>query len=125
MMRATEFITESMKNLVLYHGGDRPVTSFKIPSHGVYFSPHVDWAANYGDVITQARVHADRVYQIDYSHDIDDEIVDALFDRDYSQVAKFVRLLRAQGYQAMQSVTDSEMVVVFPGTHIEVIGDTK
>jgi hypothetical protein len=124
-MRAHELIAESLANQTLYHGGEQPVTRFKIPPHGVYFSPHADWAANYGDVITQAQVNADRVYQIDYSHDIDDEIVDALFDRDYSQVAKFVRLLQAQGYQAMQSVTDSEMVVVFPGTHIEVLGNNS
>ena len=126
--KSNEDVTEGINNIlpnVLYHGGQKPINKFIIPQYGVYFSPHVEWAKNYGDVITQAKVKANRVYLIDYSHDIDDEIVDALFDRDYETVAKFIKLLQKQGYQAMQTKTDSEMVVVFPGTQIEIINTEK
>lgn len=120
-MRITEILKESLVNQVLYHGGEKHISKFNIPPYGVYFSPHKEWALNYGDVITTARVSASKVYKIDYTHDVDDELIDALFDRDYETVAKFVSLLQSQGYQAMQSVTDSEMVVVFPGTSINVL----
>lgn len=124
-MRITEILKESLVNQVLYHGGEKHISKFNIPPYGVYFSPHKEWALNYGDVITTARVNASKVYKIDYTHDIDDELIDALFDRDYETVAKFVSLLQSQGYQAMQSVSDSEMVVVFPGTSIHVIQDVN
>lgn len=120
-MRAREFTTESTANTIWYHGGPKPIAKFRTPAYGVYFSPHEEWAEEYGDVITRARVWADPVYRIDYSHDIDDDIIDALFDRDYRTVAKFIKLLQAQGYRSMQSVTDSEMLVVFPGARIEVL----
>lgn len=122
---AKHLTTESVTGQVLYHGGQQPITQFKIPAYGVFFSPHKDWAEHYGPVITPVNVNANKVYAIDYTHDIDMDIVDALFDRDYKTVAKFVKLLQAQGYQAMQSVSDSEMVVVFPGTAIQVLDSTQ
>lgn len=106
---------------VLYHGGKHPITKFNIPAYGVFFSPHKEWAENYGPVITRAKVNADKIYKIDYNHDIDEAIVDALFDRDYETVARYVKLLQSKGYQAMQTVTDSEMLVVFPGTDIQIL----
>lgn len=110
---------------VLYHGGPKPITKFNIPPYGVYFSPHIDWAKGYGDVITTAKVNAQKVYLIDYKNDIDEEIMEALFDMDYKEVAEFIKLLQAEGYQAMQSVSDSEMVVVFPGTSIEILDNKQ
>jgi hypothetical protein len=118
-------IGESISDQILYHGGPAKISNFKIPAFGVYFSPHIGWAEEYGDEITQAKVKANNVYKIDYSNEIDDELVDALFDRDYDTVAKFIKLLQKQGYDAMQTVTDSEMLVVFPGTPIEVINDEQ
>lgn len=106
----------------LYHGGRTHIDTFIIPAHGVYFSPHREWAEHYGSAITVANVHADKVYKIDYTNKIDEQIIDALFDRDYPTVAKFIRILQDKGYQAMQTVSDSEMVVVFPGTRITVLG---
>lgn len=105
----------------LYHGGAKAVEQFTIPAHGAYFTPHLAAAQNYGTVITAASVGAKKIYKIDYSHDVDDEIIDALFDRDYQAVADFIAQLQAQGFDAMQTITDSEMVVVFPGTPIQVI----
>jgi hypothetical protein len=121
-MRIKE-LTESLQ--VLYHGSQQPIAKFNIPAYGVFFSPHKEWAENYGPVITAAKINATKIYKIDYSHSIDESIVDALFDRDYKMVAKFVKLLQAQGYQAMQSVSDSEMVVVFPGTAIQVLDSNQ
>lgn len=110
---------------VLYHGGNKLISKFNIPPQGAYFSPHVEWAENYGDHITRATVHANKVYRIDYSHDMDEEIIDALFDRDYQTVAEFIKVLQAQGYQAMQTQSDSEMVIAFPGTRIEVLDNER
>ena len=109
----------------LYHGGKQPITDFKIPPYGVFFSPHVEHAEVYGPVITKAKVDAKKVYLVDYENDIDEEIIDALFDRDYKTLAKFVKLLQKQGYQALQTVTDSEMICVFPGTPIEILDQNQ
>ncbi len=108
---------------VLYHGGDEIITQFRVPSYGAYFSPHPEEAEVYGPKLTKAKVLAKKIYLLDYKNDVDDRIVDALFDRDYNKVSKYIKLLQKHGYDAMQSVTDSEMVVVFPGTPIEVIGE--
>lgn len=110
---------------VLYHGGPKSITKFNTPPQGVYFSPHLTHAQGYGDVVTAARVNANNVYLIDYENDIDEEIMDALFDMDYKRVAKYIKLLQKQGYDAMQSISDSEMVVVFPGTPIQVIDNKQ
>lgn len=113
---------------VLYHGGENLISKFKIPPYGVFFSPHEEWAENYGDVLTQARVNATKVYVTDSSkwndpNTFDAKVLDALFDRDYKTLAVCIKVLRAKGYQALQTQTDSEMVVVFPGTEIQVLQD--
>lgn len=120
-MRAQEFIVESLQQQVMYHGGPKPITQFRIPPYGLYFSPHREWAEDYGPIITKAHVDAKKVYVLDYNNEIDDEIVDALFDRDYPTVAKYIKQLQRQGFDAMQTVTDSEMLVVFPGTPVKII----
>ena len=106
---------------VVYHGGRAPVKNFVIPPHGAYFTPHLGATTVYGPVVTKARVFADKIYVIDYTHPQDDDILDALFDRDYEKVAEVIAQLKSEGYQAMQTVTDSEMLVVFPGTRIQVL----
>ena len=106
---------------VLYHGGEHLISKFKIPPFGVFFSPHKEHAEVYGDAITRAKVNASPVYLVDYDEDIDEDIIDALFDRDYRKLAKYVRLLQSKGYKALQTVTDSEMVCVFPGGDIQVL----
>lgn len=58
---------------------------------------------------------------MDFDQDIDEDIIDALFSRDYETLAQFVRMLSEQGYDALQTVSDSEMVCVFPGTAIQVV----
>jgi len=120
-MRITDILVESLSNQVLYHGGTKPIQQFNIPAHGVFFSPHIEWAEHYGPVLTKVRVKANKIYTIDYSHKIDMDLFDSLMDRDYKKVAEYIALLQSQGYQAMQTVSDSEMVVVFPGTAIQVI----
>jgi hypothetical protein len=114
-------IWEGVTSQVLYHGSEQPITKFTIPAYGAFFSPHREWAEHYGSVITPVHVHASKVYLVDYTNDIDEKIIDALFDRDYATLAKFVKLLQSKGYQALQTISDSEMVCVFPGTDIEVV----
>lgn len=127
-MRIREILTEgeTVRGLPnpLYHGGQQPIAEFKIPAYGVFFSPHREWAENYGPVITAVKVNAAKVYALDHNNRQDDQVLDALFDRDYETVSKYVQLLQSKGYHAMQTQTDSEMVVVFPGTRIQVLGNT-
>lgn len=120
-MRINEILTEGLSNQVLYHGSNQPITQFKIPPYGVFFSPHKEWAENYGSIITPVKVNASKVYLVNYENKIDGKIIDALFDRDYTTLAIFVQLLQSNGYQALQTVSDSEMVCVFPGTEIKII----
>ena len=111
---------------VLYHGGENLISKFKIPPYGVFFSPHKDWAENYGDALTTAKVLATKVYVADSDNwndpnSFDAKVLDALFDRDYKTLAVCIKVLMRRGYQALQTQTDSEMVVAFPGTEIQVI----
>jgi DNA-binding protein YbaB len=62
---------------------------------------------------------------VDYTHDIDEDIIDALFDRDYVTLEKLIKALMSEGFDALQTVTDSEMIVAFPGTQIEVVSGTE
>lgn len=111
---------------ILYHGGSAHVSKFRIPPYGVFFSPHKDWAENYGDVLTSVRINATKIYLAKSDNwnnpeTFDAQVLDALFDRDYKTLAKCVAALQAEGYQAIQTQTDSEMVCVFPGTEIQVL----
>jgi hypothetical protein len=124
-MRLDEILQDSISDKILYHGGQSVIRYFRVPPYGVFFSPHVEWAENYGPAVTQAKVHARSIYLVDYTHDIDEDIIDALFDRDYSALEKLINVLISKGFDALQTVTDSEMIVAFPGTHIEVVGGTK
>ncbi len=105
----------------LYHGSTFRIDVFKIPPHGVFFSPHLEWAESYGSVITEVEVQASRIYLIDYKSADDEQILSALFDRDYKTLSGYISALKSIGYQACQTITDSEMVCVFPGTIINVL----
>ena len=129
-MGATSGLTEDTSSSslpdVLYHGGENLISKFRIPPYGVFFSPHKDWAENYGDALTTAKVNATKVYVADSDNwndpnSFDAKVLDALFDRDYKTLAICIKVLMRRGYQALQTQTDSEMVVVFPGTDIHVI----
>ena len=131
-MGATSGLTEDTSSSslpdVLYHGGEHLISEFKIPPYGVFFSPHKDWAENYGDALTTAKVNTTKVYVADSDNwndpnSFDAKVLDALFDRDYKTLAVCVKVLMRRGYQALQTQTDSEMVVVFPGTEIQVMQD--
>jgi hypothetical protein len=121
-MLILEVTQTKISEQIVYHGSDKKIAQFNIPSWGVFFSPHKKAALNYGPVLTYARVLADRVYKVDFNQDIDEDIFAALFDRDYKTLTNYIELLRSTGYQALQTVSDSEMICVFPGTKIEVIG---
>ena len=122
----TEDTSSSSLPDVLYHGGEHQISKFRIPPYGVFFSPHKEWAEEYGDALTTAKVNATKVYVADSDNwndpnSFDAKVLDALFDRDYKTLAVCVKVLQARGYQALQTQTDSEMVVVFPGTEIQVL----
>ncbi len=129
-MGATSGLTEDTSSSslpdVLYHGGENLISKFRIPPYGAFFSPHKDWAENYGDALTTAKVNATKVYVADSDNwndpnSFDAKVLDALFDCDYKTLAVCIKVLMRRGYQALQTQTDSEMVVAFPGTEIQVL----
>lgn len=115
-------ISEISSNIRLYHGTDaKQITKFNRPAHGVFFTPHKDWAQeHYGNNIISVFLRNPRIYKIQ-----DEKFLDALFDRDYPVVAWYVTKLASEGYDAAQTSTDSEMVVVFPNTPIYQLGTGK
>ena len=102
----------------LYHGSNSNFSKFNRRPEGVFFTPHREWAENYGSVVIPVYVWAPRVYIVDYDESIDDDIIDALFDRDYMTLSKYIKSLEEQGYYALQTQTDSEMVCVFSNAKI-------
>lgn len=102
---------------ILYHGSNSPISKFRRDPHGVFFSPHPEWAENYGNVITKAYVWAPKVYLVDDS-EFGEQVLDALFDRDYDSLAIYIKELQANGYHALQTQTDSEMVCAFSNARI-------
>jgi hypothetical protein len=103
----------------LYHGTTGKFAKFNRVPHGVFFTPHISHAeVTYGKDLVICYVNILKLYTLDYDTPGDDEIVDALFDRDYESVAKTIITLSNQGYSAMQTQTDSEMICVFNGTDI-------
>ena len=111
-----------VENITVYHGGKQPITKFNIPSYGVFFTPHKDWAEQYGTVVTAAKIQSPNVYIVSSDgKGFDNEVLDALFRRDYASLTKIIKLLMSRGYTALQTQTDTEMLCVFPGTNIQIV----
>ena len=117
-MRANELtnISGSALKMPLYHGTETTTefAKFRRPPEGVFFTPHKDWAEDhYGSNIITCYVWAPKVYMVP-----NDDLLDALFDRDYDTVAKYVIQMQQQGYHALQTTTESEMVSAFSNARI-------
>ena len=113
---------QPVENITVYHGGKQPITKFNIPPYGVFFTPHKDWAEQYGTVVTAAKIQSPNVYIVSSDgKGFDNEVLDALFRRDYSSLTKIIKLLMSRGYTALQTQTDTEMLCVFPGTNIQIV----
>lgn len=107
----------SQLQMVLFHGSTSAITKFRKNPQGIFFSPHREWAENYGNIITSAYVWAPKVYLVDDS-EFGEQVLDALFDRDYDSLAGYIKELQSAGYYALQTQTDSEMVCAFPNSRI-------
>ena len=113
---------QPVENITVYHGGKQPITKFNIPPYGVFFTPHKDWAEQYGTVVTAAKIQSPNVYIVSSDgKGFDNEVLDALFRRDYASLTKIIKLLMSRGYTALQTQTDTEMLCVFPGTNIQIV----
>jgi len=105
---------------IAYHGTNNPLEGdLRVPAYGAFFTPYYKWAAgHYGPVVYSARLNLKNVYVLNYAHPRDDEIMDALFDRDYVALEEWVTKLKRLGYDAIQTVSDSEMICVFDSRSI-------
>lgn len=110
-------IAGSQLQMILYHGSTSEISKFRKGPQGVFFSPHKEWALNYGNVITSSYVWAPKVYILGRG-DFDEQVLDALFDRDYNSLAGYIKELQSKGYYALQTQTDSEMVCAFSNSKI-------
>lgn len=100
----------------MYHGTTTSFDKFKRPNWGVFFTPHKSWATrHYGTNIVECYIWAPKVYTVKAS---DDKLLDALFDRNYEILSQYIAQLQSQGYYALQTQTDSEMVCVFSNAKI-------
>lgn len=89
-----------------------------IPEHGFYLTKHADWASVYFADPTQYRIGELNTYRVDYTDPVDMEIVDVMADREFDKLGQHIATLAAKGYQALQTVIDSEILVIFPGVSI-------
>lgn len=112
------FLQGSALQMPLYHGSQTKFDTFDRPPSGVFFSPHRDWATEYGPVIKTCYVWAPKVYTVSYRDELGADILDALFDRDYDTLAAYIQKLKAHGFYALQTRTDSEMVCAFDNAKI-------
>lgn len=111
--------TSSKIKVPVYHGTNVKFTKFVRPPHGVFFTPHADWASDhYGSNVLACYVNVKKLYQLAYGKDFDEAVMDALFDRDYNTLAAYIQKLKAKGYDAMQAPGDSEMICVFDTAQI-------
>lgn len=115
---ATPFPTSKV-TVPVYHGTSESFDKFNRPAHGVFFTPYEEWAADhYGDSILTCYVNVKKLYTLRYGNAVDEKIMDALFDREYATLAKYIELLKSKGYDAMQAPGDSEMICVFDNAQI-------
>lgn len=110
-------IAGSQLQMLLYHGSDSLIQQFRKPPSGVFFSPHPEWAHQYGPRLTQVYVWAPKLYIVG-NDEFSEQIFDALFDRDYPALSGYIKQLQAQGYHALQTQSDSEMVCAFSNSKI-------
>ena len=103
----------------VYHGTTGTFTKFKRPPSGVFFTPHKDWAEEYygADIIT-CYLDVPKLYVLNWGKQEDVPILEALFDRDYDTLAMYIPELQQQGYAAMQTTSDSEMICAFSNANI-------
>jgi len=103
----------------VYHGSTGVFKKFNRPPHGVFFTPHKDWAEeHYGTKLLTCYLNVPKLYTLDWNNRDDEKILDMLFDRDYDGLAQQIPALMQQGYAAMQTTSDSEMICAFPTTKI-------
>ena len=103
----------------VYHGSSGVFKKFNRPPHGVFFTPHRDWAKeHYGTDIITCYINVPKLYTLNWNKPEDSTILDMLFDRDYNGLAQQIPVLMQQGYAAMQTTSDSEMICAFPTTKI-------
>ena len=103
----------------IYHGTVKKFARFNRPAHGIFFTPYESWArGHYGNNVIACYANIQQLYVLDWGKPQDEEIIDALFDRDYELVARACAQLAKQGYSAMQTTTESAMICVFPSTQL-------
>ena len=106
----------------VFHGSMNVVNEFNRPAHGVFFTPHIDQAEVYGNIITIAKLISNNVYIVNFENkEFDNQILDALFDMDYIKLAELIKILESKGYNALQTQTDSEMICAFNSTSIVIL----
>ena len=110
---------QSKITVPVYHGTDEKFSKFHRPLHGVFFTPYREWASDhYGNNVLTCFINVTKLYVLQYGKAVDEEIMDAFFDREYDLLPKYIEKLKSKGYSAMQAPGDSEMICVFDNAQI-------
>jgi hypothetical protein len=105
----------SVEQRVLYHGTKQSFATFKRPPHGIYVTPVRAWAEeHYGSNIISLYANTKNIKRVSW----DDPASDAFYDRDYDTVAKLLKKLSAQGYDAVDFGGESESIALIGDVEI-------
>ena len=123
-----KLLVETSSTQILYHGTPNEIIGdIRRPPYGVFLTPHLSCAQFYAGesgYVYSYELRGARIYQLTSSAH-DEPIIDSMFDVDYPTLTHYVTEKMQEGYDAMQSPTDSEMIVAFATAHLVPLGITQ
>jgi len=103
----------------LFHGTAEKFSKFLRPAHGIYVTPHEDWAqSHYGGTVLVIYANVKKMLKVNW----DESAHDAFYDRDYKRVAEYLEKWSAQGYDCCKFGGESDSMVLF--NNIEIVDAT-
>jgi hypothetical protein len=130
-MRAYEFLRESEEKIIpcpfpnskipdiLYHGTNVKFDKFLRPVHGIFASPHPDYAGVYSvDHLIAFYANSKNLITLNYRNVDDNDIIDIIYDRNYIELGKIVKNWIQQGYDACYYGGEGESYLLFGNIQI-------
>jgi hypothetical protein len=104
---------------ILYHGTNAEFAKFERVAHGIFATPHM----GYADVYSTGRVipfyaNVKKIKYLDYKNPEDDAIIELFYDRDYSEVAKYLQQIAPGGYDCVSYGGEGDSVLLFNGIQL-------
>ena len=114
--------TQSLIKNPLYHGTNVEFNKFLRVAHGIFATPHRDYAEGYYSesgrvVIFYANVR--KIKHLSFRVPEESDIIDLFYDRDYEGTAAFLKNLSSQGYDCCSYGGEGDSVILF--NNIEIV----